>query len=349
MNPKPKAIGLLSGGLDSTLALRIIHDQGIEVIALNFHTGFCFTDARRATKSGASTGGGPSDALSAAANLGIPIEIEDISQGYLQVLHHPQYGYGKNVNPCVDCRIYMFILARQKMEEMGAEFVFTGEVLGQRPKSQHMRQLGIIAQKSGLKDRLLRPLSALLLPETLPEKQGIVDRSKLFGFHGRTRKPQMALAAELGIEGYPSPAGGCCFLTDPAYGRKVKDLWENSNKDELEWEDYLLLKVGRHIRISSDFKVIVGRNEGENLFLRDLKAHRIGLEVEGVPGPYVLIDETPPVNEDKITLAASIAARYSDGKDLNQELTVRIDNGADPKFIKTHPLKSEEVNQWVIH
>ncbi len=349
-----KALGLLSGGLDSTLALRLIHDQGIEVTALNFHTGFCFSDIRRATRRPIPQAegnisretGGPSDALSAAAKLGIPIEVIDISKGYLEVLHHPQYGYGKNVNPCVDCRIHMFKRARELMEEIGAGFIFTGEVLGQRPKSQHLSALHLIANEAGLRERLLRPLSALLLPPTLPEREGWVDRAKLMGFHGRTRKPQMALAAELGIAGYPQPAGGCCFLTDPQYGRKVRDMWEHSVKDEMEWEDYLLLKVGRHVRIAQTAKVVVGRDEGENLFLEQFQGDRIRLEVEDFPSPVALF--IGEASDDLLLRAARVVGRYSDGRDKGVELSVTLQNGKSESKLLVMPYSPEEVQGWVI-
>ncbi len=349
-----KALGLLSGGLDSTLALRLIHDQGIEVTALNFHTGFCFSDTRRATRRPDNSPedeetpetGGPSDALTAAAKLGIPIEVIDISKGYLEVLHHPSYGYGKNVNPCVDCRIHMFKQARELMQEIGAEFIFTGEVLGQRPKSQHLQALHLIADQSGLTERLLRPLSALLLPPTLPEREGWIDRSKLMGFHGRTRKPQIALAGELGIGSYPQPAGGCCFLTDPQYGRKVRDMWEHGVKEEMEWEDYLLLKVGRHVRLSDNSKVVVGRDEGENLFIEQFPGEQIHLEVEEFPGPIAIF--VGDASGEMLTKAARVVGRYSDGRDKGVDLTVTVKSKQTVRTIVVKPFTSEEVQNWVI-
>jgi tRNA U34 2-thiouridine synthase MnmA/TrmU len=345
--PSPiKALALLSGGLDSTLALRLIHDQGVEVTALNFHTGFCFTDARRAARKEAASSGGPSDALSAAASLGIPIEVIDISKGYLEVLHHPDYGYGKNVNPCIDCRIHMFKMAREVMHQYGAQFVFTGEVLGQRPKSQYLAALNLIARESGLEDLLVRPLSALILPPTLPEREGWIDRSKLMGFHGRTRKPQMALAAELGIGSYPQPAGGCCFLTDPQYGRKVRDLWQHLSKDELEWDDYLLLKVGRHIRLSESAKVILGRDEGDNLFLDQVRKDQIRLEVRDFMGPVGLLEGT--IDESDKVKAARIIARYSDGKESVNPIAVNFDVEGTTTVIEALPYHAEEVHPWVI-
>jgi len=341
-----KALGLLSGGLDSTLALRLIHDQGIEVTAINFHTGFCFTDARRASRKEAPPPGGPSDALSTAARLGVPIEVVDISKGYLEVLHHPDFGYGKNVNPCIDCRIHMFKMAHEMMQEAGASFVFTGEVLGQRPKSQHLSALNLIAKQAGLDDRLLRPLSALILPPTLPEREGWIDRSKLMGFHGRTRKPQMALAAEFGIDSYPQPAGGCCFLTDPQYGRKVRDLWEHGVKDEMDWDDYLMLKVGRHIRLGPRSKVILGRDEGENLFIEQYAKDRIRLEVRDIPGPMAAMDGD--VSEDVLLKAARVVGRYSDAKDSAEALDLIVADAAGERVIRAIPFRPEEVQDWVI-
>lgn len=326
----------------------MIHDQGIEVVALNFHTGFCFTDARRAVRK---TGEGPkqggaSDALSVAARLGVRIEVVDISQDYLAVLHHPNYGYGKNVNPCVDCRIHMFQQAREIMEAEGASFVFTGEVLGQRPKSQHLSALHLIAKQSGLTDRLLRPLSAQLLPPILPEREGIVDRSRLMGFHGRNRKPQMALAAELGIGNFPQPAGGCCFLTDPNYSRKVQDMWEHGVKDEMEWDDYLLLKVGRHVRLTPEAKVIVGRDEGENLFLDQYRSGLTRFEAEGVMGPVALLDADDQPDW-LLENTARVVARYSDAKDL-PEVTVRVSRDGSDRRLSVVPFTSEAVQPWVI-
>ena len=349
MSKTIKAIGLLSGGLDSSLAVKIMHNQGIHVHAVNFHTGFCFADTRRADRrkdKDKPVSGGASDAKSAVAGTDIPLEVVDISKGYLEVIHHPQYGYGKNVNPCVDCRIHMFSLARDMMEQYEADFVFTGEVLGQRPKSQHMKQLGIVAEQSGLGDRLLRPLSAQLLPETLPEREGWVDRDKLFGFHGRNRKPQMELAAELGIDGYPQPAGGCCFLTDPAYGRRVKDLWQNSIKDELEWDDYLLLKTGRHLRVKPDLKVIVGRDEGENMFLEQYAKFMIQLEPIDINGPVTVVDRT--ISEEDLMIAARLTACYSSHRNIEDAVNLVIRDEKTERTVSVKPFSREEANKWLI-
>jgi tRNA-specific 2-thiouridylase len=345
MTSNVKAIGLLSGGLDSTLALRIIRDLNIEVLAINFHTGFCLTDVRRASSKTRSQGGA-SDALSTAASLGVKIEIVDASVGYLDIIHHPKHGYGKNVNPCIDCRIHMFKLARQKMEETGSQFVFTGEVLGQRPMSQHLEALKLIANESGLSDRILRPLSARLLTPTLPEREGWIDRSKLFDFNGRTRKPQVDLARKLGIGSYPQPAGGCCFLTDPQYGHKVHDLWDHKSKDSITWNDYLLLKVGRHIRLNPNTKIIVGRDEGENLFLEQMCGSQTRIEVRDYTGPIALIDSS--ANEEEVSIAARIVARYADCRELDETVTVDIMTGAEVRLRSVKPFKPEEIASWVI-
>ena len=243
----------------------------------------------------------------------------------------------------------MFTVARKMMEESGAHFIFTGEVLGQRPKSQHLTQMRIIEQRSGLEGRLLRPLSARLLKPTLPELEGWIDRSKLLDFQGRTRKPQMKLARESGLTDYPTPAGGCCYLTDPAFGRKVRDLWCNSSRDSLDWNDYMLLKVGRHLRISDSLKVIVGRNEEENLLLSKLRGKRPLLEVEAFPSPIVLIDdESGETNAEHLETAARITARYSDGKDCGSSLMVRIEIGEETSFLEVKPSQAEETSRWVI-
>src|SRR5512134_2669451 len=210
-----RAIGMISGGLDSTLALALVRRQGIEVKAVNFYTGLCITETQR-RKGGRADGTIPqNEALRAAADLEVDVEYVDISgPEYLEMLLHPRYGYGANANPCVDCRIFMMRKAKEIMEREGADFVFTGEVLGQRPKSQRRDTLRIVERESGLTGRLVRPLSAKLLEPTLPEKAGLLDRERLEDISGRSRQRQMALARELGIEDWPQPAGGCCYLTD---------------------------------------------------------------------------------------------------------------------------------------
>jgi len=333
-----KALGLLSGGLDSTLALRLIYDQGIEVIALHFDAGFGLLDIKRPQ-------GESSEVLAAARALGVGVEVIDISNGFLDLLHNPRYGYGKNVNPCVDCHIKMLHRSGELLERFGAQFVFTGEVLGQRPMSQNLAALKLIARESGIEERILRPLSALLLPPTLPEREGWVNRSKLKGFCGRSRKPQMALAAELGVVDYPQPAGGCS-LTDPQYSRKVRDLWDHSAKNDLTWDDYLMLGIGRHIRLGPRSKIIVGRNERENLLLDQHRKGRVRLEVEGFPGPVALMDGE--MDDDILLRAAQIVARYSDGRDSPNELSVKIDIAGGEQRILARAINPKDMQGLII-
>ncbi len=212
---KVRAIGLLSGGLDSTLAARVLLEQGIEVVGLHYSTGFCMNDHRRAL---ARPDEDPrrmrNEGLRAGSDLGIPIEVLDAGEEYLKMVLSPKHGYGRFANPCIDCRIFMLHGAADYMREHGGHFVFTGEVLGQRPMSQHLQSLNLIEKQCGLAGHLLRPLSARHLPPTLPETLGWVDRERLLGIAGRSRKEQMSLAERWGISDYPQPSGGCCFLAD---------------------------------------------------------------------------------------------------------------------------------------
>jgi tRNA-uridine 2-sulfurtransferase len=313
-----KAIGLISGGLDSTLAVALLRRQGVEVKAVNFYTGLCVTETQR-RKGGRPDGTIPqNEALRAAADLEVDIEYVDISgKDYFHMLVHPRYGYGANANPCVDCRVFMMRKAKELMEAAGADFVFTGEVLGQRPKSQRRDTLRIIEREGGLEGRLLRPLSAKLLEPTIPEREGLVDRARLEDISGRSRHRQMELAAELGIAEWPQPAGGCCYLTDENFSRKFFDILDSREAVGLEralaQEDVILLSTGRHFRLSPRAKLVVGRTEVENLMLEHHVAGRARLEARDVLGPVALVEGTPTWEERQ--LAARIVARYGKGKD----------------------------------
>ncbi len=228
-----KALALLSGGLDSTLATKLILQQGIEVKALNFVTPFCLC------------GKGGCGAAEVAKELGIPIKIMIVGQEYLRILRKPKHGYGKNMNPCIDCRIFMLKKAKQQAKEMGASFIFTGEVLGERPMSQHVHALRLIEKEAGLEGKILRPLSAKLLKETEAEKKGLVSRERLLDINGRSRKRQFALAKHFMIANYPCPAGGC-LLTCKEFASKLRDLF--AHKTRVTLKDVSLLKVGRHFR-----------------------------------------------------------------------------------------------------
>ncbi len=314
-----RAIGMISGGLDSTLAVALVKRQGIEVKAVNFYTGLCITETQR-RKGGRPDGTIPqNEALRAASDLEVDIEYVDVSeQGYLDLIVNPRYGYGANANPCVDCRIFMMRKARAIMEAEGADFVFTGEVLGQRPKSQRRDTLRAVERESGLDGRLLRPLSALLLEPTVPEREGIVDRTRLLDIHGRSRQRQIRLARELGIVEWPQPAGGCCYLTDEAFSRKffdVLDAREAAGEERrIRKEDLVLLSTGRHFRLSPTVKLVVGRTEVENRVLEAYGEGRARVAARDLNGPVALVEGTPTWEERQ--LAARIVARYGKGREL---------------------------------
>ena len=293
----PRAVALLSGGLDSTLAVRLMLDQGIEVHALNASTPFCTCNR-----------GGRCESERVAEEFGIPLRRVVLTDEFLTVLRNPKHGYGSGMNPCLDCRMLLFTKGKKYMQEIGAGFVFTGEVLGQRPMSQHLRAMQRIDAETGLEGRVLRPLSAKLLPPTLPETEGVVQRDKLLAMHGRTRKPQMRLAAEKGIRDYPCPAGGC-RLTDPGFARRMRDLM--TYKPDFDLADVELLKVGRHFRLSPHAQVVVGRQESENALLRGLtKPTDILLEARDDVGALALLRGDRA--DANVSRAAAIVARYSD-------------------------------------
>ena len=338
------ALGLVSGGLDSTLAAALILKQGIEVTGLNFHTGFCVLDHHRQMGE-QKTRDLENPALKAESKLYFPVELIDISEEYLSLVTNPRYGYGKNANPCIDCRIMMLVKAREMMEELEADFIFTGEVIGQRPMTQMPRTLELIERRAGLQGKLLRPLSAQLLTPTIAEETGLVDRALLKNFNGRTRKPQMELASELGIEDYPSPAGGCCFLTDPGYTRKFFDLLDHREVRNVTVEDFTMLKVGRHLRVKDDLKLIAGRHEKENDYLERFQSDYISFEVDGPPGPIVLMEGNE--TEENIRLAAAVTARYSDAP-ADEIARVFIRRAGKEDTIEVIPLTNDDTKKWVI-
>lgn len=306
-----KAVGLISGGLDSTLAARVLLEQGIEVVGLHFSTGFCMNDHRRAL---ARPDEDPrrmrNEGLRAGADLGIPIEVLDAGEAYLKMVLNPKHGYGKRANPCIDCRIYMIHGAAEYMREHGGHFIFTGEVLGQRPMSQHMQALKLIEKECGLEGYLLRPLSARHLPETEPERLGWVDRSRLLGIEGRSRKEQMGLSAQWNISDFPQPSGGCCFLADENFAKRFHDKRGHTPVDEIRREEMILLKVGRHFRLTPNVKIIVARDQSENVFLGRFLEGSWSFEALGCGSPITLVEGEP--DEPTRRLIAAITARYSD-------------------------------------
>lgn len=289
-----KAIALLSGGLDSILAIKLVQLQQIDVTGLTFTTPFF----------------NASKAKAAVLQVGIPLMVEDITAEHLQMLKSPRYGYGKNMNPCIDCHTLMLNIAGRKMEETGADFLLTGEVLGQRPMSQTRQSLYVVAKNSGYADYILRPLSAQLLEPIKAEREGKVDRLQLLGISGRGRKDQMRMAEEFGITKYPPPAGGC-LLTDPMFSRRLRELMEHG--DNLQIRDYELLRYGRHFRTESGDKIIVGRNSADNDALQRLTVDGdLVCNMACHPGPYVLV---PNGNESVKAFAAQLCVRYSDAPD----------------------------------
>jgi tRNA-specific 2-thiouridylase len=329
MTKKTKAIALLSGGLDSTLAVRLMLDQGIEVEALNFVTPFCQCNRK-----------GRCEALHVAEQFDIPCKTIAVTDEFFERIRQPKYGYGSGMNPCLDCRILMFTKARQRMRETGADFVFTGEVLGERPMSQRRDAMRIIERESGFEGRLLRPLCAQLLAPTIPEQKGLVDREKLLAISGRSRKPQMALAREHAITDYPCPAGGC-LLTDPGFARRMRDLVQHS--PDFGLNDVSLLKVGRHFRLSPTAKAIVGRDERENERLVTLA--RLGdilFEVQDWGSPVTLLRGEP--SDQEIPLASAITARYSDASGP-VAVSYGVDYEALSEEMRTAPLSENLLRQ----
>ncbi len=333
---KRKAIALLSGGLDSTLAVKMMLDCGIDVVALNFTSPFCTCTGKNS--------GCKSEAVRVAEEYNIPIKVMHKGMDYLEIVRNPVHGYGKGVNPCIDCRIFLLKKAKEYMEEIGADFVFTGEVLGQRPMSQRRDTLRVIERESGLAGLLLRPLSARHFEPTIPEKEGWVDRSQLLDIEGRSRAIQFQLAEELDVKNYPCPAGGC-LLTELSFVPKIKDVFDHS--EELNLRDFRLLKTGRHFRIAPASKAIMGRNEIDNNLLEQLRQ----------PGEAALtwLDGNTPVviisgvqDEACFTLGARILLRYTKaepGSDCRIELR---HNDSRREFVVCNDMGPEAVEKFLV-
>lgn len=314
-----KAIILLSGGLDSTIAAELMSRENIELLAVNYKTPFCLCDRPSAK------GGCGSHAKRVAGELGIEIKIINATEEFLEVLKAPKHGYGANVNPCIDCRILFFKKSKELMEEYGASFIITGEVLGQRPMSQHKRQMLLIEKESGLEGLVVKPLSAQLMPPTIPEKEGWINRDNLLAIAGRSRKPQIALAKEYGVKDYPCAAGGC-LLTVSTFAPRIKDLIKH---DSLNVNNIGLVKIGRHFRLSEKAKLVVGRNESENeLLVRYSTDKDIVFSPIDTAGPTAI--GRGSFSEEEKKLAVSIVIRYCDAKE-KAEILLR-DNNAEYKF-----------------
>lgn len=331
-----KAIALLSGGLDSTLAAKLVLEQGIELEALNFLTVFCTCTNRGETCLASQK---------AVDALGIPLKVFNVSEEYLDVVKHPKHGYGSNMNPCIDCRIFMMKKAKAYLEETGASFIVTGEVLGERPMSQRRDAMRLIEKEAGLDGLVLRPLSAKLLSASIPEKEGWVDREKLLKIQGRSRKPQIQLADHFGIRDYPCPAGGC-LLTDPGFAQRMRDL--NRYHSDFLLNDVHLLKMGRHFRLSPHLKLVVGRNEEENQKIQTFSQEGdILFKVSRYPGPLSLL--RGEAEEDEVEKAAAITVRYSKAKDLEKvEVICKEVKLNGDRTLSVSPISDKEIEELMI-
>jgi len=298
---KPKAVALLSGGLDSNLAVRMMLEQGVDIEALAIKTPFCDFDCGK---------GCGQRVKEVADELGIKLKTVYFGEEYLHMLKNPKYGYGSCINPCIDCRSMMYNAAKEHMEKTNADFMVTGEVLFQRPMSQNNRALHIIEKETGMENKVLRPLSSKHLPPTDAEKMGLINRKNMGDIKGRSRKGQLMLAKYFGISQPPNSAGGC-LLTDPSFSKRVKDVLDHC-ADIPTLNDIELLKVGRHFRITHDAKFIVGRNEDENQIIKALATEvDIIIEVKDYVGPTCIL-RCKNYDDSVVTKCASIAARYSD-------------------------------------
>ncbi len=333
---KHRAVALYSGGLDSTLAILAVLRQGIDVKAVTFmnHFGCDVSDRSSCSK----------NPFAAAEKFGFEVKMSHLSGKFLDIVKNPKFGHGKNMNPCVDCRILMLREAKEFMEMTGAEFIITGEVLGQRPMSQRRDSLNIIDREASLKGFVLRPLSAKLLKPTIPEEQGIVSREQLYDFGGRSRKPQMALAEEFGLTEYPAPAGGC-LLTEPNYAYRLRELL--NHRPDPSSLDLHMLRIGRHFRISPGCKVIVGRDHSENDAILKLADEKSPLmRVLGHGSPLALL--MGRTDEQAIMTAAALCARYSDGRKL-EKVDVRVISGIGEGLrINVTPAVDCEIEQFKI-
>ncbi len=326
---KKKAVALLSGGLDSTIATRLIKDMGIEITALNFHTAFC-TCTQKGCKF---------ESRQVANEFDLPLKVMSVTKEYMGIVRNPKFGYGKGMNPCIDCRIFMFKKAKEYMEEIGASFVITGEVLGQRPMSQTKRNMSLIEKESGLEGRILRPLSANKKDQLDKNVSDEVDIEALPNITGRSRKTQYALAEELNIENYSCPSGGC-LLTEKEFSVRLKDYFKYNTEDDIN--KIKLLKTGRHFRLNDHCKVIVARDESESKKL-EFYTH-VGLMMDPVEqGPIALILSND-LNHKDLELASKIIARYCKGNLIH----LKYKEGNKEKIIAVTPFTAEDLESyWV--
>ena len=322
-----KALGLLSGGLDSSLAALALKRQGVEVTCISFVTPFF----------------GSGKAEKAARQMEIPLIVKPISEIHLDMLKNPRYGYGKNMNPCIDCHSMMFRIAGEIMAEEGFDFLFSGEVLGQRPMSQNLTALKTVSKHSGIGERILRPLSARLLPVTPMEEEGLVDRERLLDIQGRSRRRQAELADEWGLIDYPSSGGGC-LLTEKHFSDRLRDLF--THHPEASVDDVELLKVGRQFRLSPQAKLTLGRNQDDNDGIKALlRPGQVLLRAADYTGPLGLVSGSPEAAD--LETAGSVVASYGKGKN-EPEVSILISRDGCEESIRVAPTDMEASRRWII-
>ena len=331
----PTVIALLSGGLDSSIVVKLMLDQGLGVLALNFVSPFCTCSPKK--------DGGCRMAARVAQSMGVELRVMNKGLDYLRIVERPRFGYGRGLNPCIDCRIYILRKAALVMRETGAVCVVTGEVLGQRPMSQHRQALDIIERESGLTGRLLRPLSAHLLPPTIPEKEGLIHRDRMLNLNGRTRSPQLAIAKERGVEIFGCPSGGC-LLTDPAIARRLKDVFDHCpGWDE---RDARLTTMGRHFRLHPRLKIILGHDATENARLEQMAGPLPVIAFTKEPGPTAVL--RGPYDENDLATVGRLMRRFSPKATAeNIEIRLRCD-GRETTWTAQSSATADEIKSWTI-
>ncbi|HEY5653002.1 MAG TPA: hypothetical protein VIR63_01380 [Pontiella sp.] len=328
MSKQYKALSLLSGGLDSQLAICVLLEQGVHVEAITYRSPFF----------------GSANGEKAAKALGVKHHIVDFTEDILEQVQNPANGLGNAMNPCIDCHTHMIMRAGELMEKWGFDFIATGEVLSQRPMSQNKRSLGIVAKGSKYEDLIVRPLCAALIPPTKPIREGWIDVDKLPKFSGRNRTPQMKLAAELGLKDYPAPAGGC-LLTEKRFGEKLKDLLDKEGPDE-DRTNVWLLKTGRHMRLADDVKIIVGSCKEDNDILEE-QAHAEDLRITCPDLPSPLTIAPSNITEEQLKITAEITARYAKNPE-GKPVKVEISKGSEKRSIMVSPMTPEDVKHYMI-